>query len=262
MPRELVVVGDLHGDLTALERILERTKPDGFFENPDNKIVFLGDYVDRGKNSIGVLATLLELQSNHPDSVVLMRGNHEAPNLFPFDSHTLQREMYTQMSQGDEIYRKVLSLFDLLPVLTLVKDRIILVHGGLPIHVPSSGKDVRETIIQAARVDPRFMEELLWNDPKDKIANQGAWEKSRRSYGFHYGESITVDWLKLLRARVVVRGHEPCRGFNILHHERVLTLFSCRESYPNFEAAFVRVSEQGIRSLSNATDLIPYIQKL
>src|SRR6478672_5713344 len=55
IPKNLVIIGDLHGDLQSLQRILQEIDYDHFLSNHNNKLIFLGDYVDRGTHSIGVL---------------------------------------------------------------------------------------------------------------------------------------------------------------------------------------------------------------
>lgn len=259
-PDELVIVGDLHGDLPTLEKILNGIDSKKFLESSENKLVFLGDYIDRGKSSLGVLSILLGLQIRFPKSVVLIRGNHEAPNLFPFRAHNFPDEIRSR-SLGDDTYSKVISFFDLLPLVTLIDQRIVMVHGGLPVETPelgSSSLSPREILFEAAR-NPRFTEQILWNDPKDEISGKLRWEKSRRSYGFHYSSEVTQRWLEALHARAMIRGHEPCEGFNILHDGQVMTLFSCKESYPKFGAAFAKIKRERIRSLTRATDLIPFV---
>ena len=69
MPRVLAI-GDIHGCLTALDTLLGFVAP-----TPDDRLVFLGDYVDRGPDSKGVLNRLIELHSR--GHVVCLRGNHE-----------------------------------------------------------------------------------------------------------------------------------------------------------------------------------------
>jgi hypothetical protein len=51
-PEELVVIGDIHGDLKTFFKILEDIKLEHYLANPNNKIILLGDYVDRGPKSI------------------------------------------------------------------------------------------------------------------------------------------------------------------------------------------------------------------
>ncbi|GEE01430.1 serine/threonine protein phosphatase [Gordonia spumicola] len=66
-------IPDLHGCLTALRGAL--TKVD--LSDPSTHLVFLGDYVDRGPDSAGVLSAVKDLCDAHPDQVVALAGNHE-----------------------------------------------------------------------------------------------------------------------------------------------------------------------------------------
>jgi serine/threonine protein phosphatase 1 len=65
-------VGDIHGCLEPLRRLLRTVRP-----KPQDTVVFLGDYVDRGPNSQGVLDFLLKFARLFPQTVFL-KGNHEA----------------------------------------------------------------------------------------------------------------------------------------------------------------------------------------
>jgi serine/threonine protein phosphatase 1 len=66
-------VGDIHGDLEALEGVFARLPALG----RDDTIVFLGDYVDRGPKSAQVIQFVRRLASDGPPKVVALRGNHE-----------------------------------------------------------------------------------------------------------------------------------------------------------------------------------------
>ena len=71
-----VVVGDIHGNLESLVRCVSFFKFE-YNHDPRTKILFLGDYVDRGRNSVECLETILELKLRYPYNVFLLRGNHE-----------------------------------------------------------------------------------------------------------------------------------------------------------------------------------------
>ena len=72
------VVGDLHGTLDLLEHILEQIDHViGSLDLNDPKLVFVGDYVDRGPSSSAVLTRLHELASEFPQNVTCILGNHE-----------------------------------------------------------------------------------------------------------------------------------------------------------------------------------------
>jgi Calcineurin-like phosphoesterase. len=78
---KLIVVTDLHGDLISLNNILKETDFEKNMEsaNPNLRLVFLGDYINSGVNSIGVLERLMELKIKYPKYVTLLRGNNEVP---------------------------------------------------------------------------------------------------------------------------------------------------------------------------------------
>ena len=67
------VIGDIHGDLVALDTLLGRLPMLG----ASDTLVFLGDYVDRGPESRAVVERVRELQASAAFKVVLLRGNHE-----------------------------------------------------------------------------------------------------------------------------------------------------------------------------------------
>jgi len=69
--RRLVAIGDIHGHLSKLDAILDILQP-----CDNDQLIFLGDYVDRGPDSRGVIERLLLLQADFPQTVFL-RGNHE-----------------------------------------------------------------------------------------------------------------------------------------------------------------------------------------
>jgi serine/threonine protein phosphatase 1 len=66
-----LAIGDIHGCLFALDCLLDQVQPQA-----EEQLIFLGDYVDRGPDSRGVIERLLWLREQHPRSIFL-RGNHE-----------------------------------------------------------------------------------------------------------------------------------------------------------------------------------------
>ncbi len=109
IPENLVIVGDIHGDLGSLYKILNGINFETFLANKNNKIIFLGDYIDRGSNSVTVLYTICKLKQTFPQSIVLMRGNHEAVEQFPFPSHDLPQRIdeYFRNNESDKIHSLV-----------------------------------------------------------------------------------------------------------------------------------------------------------
>ena len=70
-PNRLLAIGDIHGCLIQLQRLLEEVRP-----TADDQVVFLGDYIDRGPDSAKVIQELITFQEKFPQTVYL-RGNHE-----------------------------------------------------------------------------------------------------------------------------------------------------------------------------------------
>jgi serine/threonine protein phosphatase 1 len=72
-------IGDVHGHSDKLRALIDRCR-----QHADGRLlrmVFVGDYVDRGPDSRGVIKQLIELQGAMPEHVVCLRGNHEADML-------------------------------------------------------------------------------------------------------------------------------------------------------------------------------------
>lgn len=65
-----LVIGDIHGALKALDQLLERIAP-----GPEDRLIFLGDYVDGWSQSTEVIGRLIALDAQHP--CVFIRGNHD-----------------------------------------------------------------------------------------------------------------------------------------------------------------------------------------
>jgi serine/threonine protein phosphatase 1 len=64
-------IGDLHGEITLLKRLLEQLAP-----RAEDTLIFLGDYIDRGEDALGTLDALMTLASSH--HCIFLRGNHDS----------------------------------------------------------------------------------------------------------------------------------------------------------------------------------------
>ncbi|NGX29039.1 MAG: hypothetical protein K940chlam1_01232 [Candidatus Anoxychlamydiales bacterium] len=141
---KLVLKADMHGDYFSLIQHLISLQKQGYLDKNYNvkkefkdKIViaFLGDYIDRGKNSFEVINLLMKLKINNPNEVVLLKGNHEDLNLSKQYIHKKERQYY----QNNELCKKLDKFFSSLPLSVLVgtKDDINkyqythLTHGAL-----------------------------------------------------------------------------------------------------------------------------------
>jgi serine/threonine protein phosphatase 1 len=129
----LLAVGDIHGCLDHLERLMARVEP-----TPEDRIVFLGDYIDRGPDGKGVVEFLIDLGRRFPNCVFL-KGNHEAMFLDFLAGRNQWLYLYNGGASTLESYREERGVripgahLDFLANLPLYyeTDDFIFVHAGL-----------------------------------------------------------------------------------------------------------------------------------
>jgi serine/threonine protein phosphatase 1 len=69
-----LVIGDIHGKLDLLNRLLDKME----YRAGDDRLILIGDLVDRGEDSRGVVTRAIALKREAPNNVIILRGNHEA----------------------------------------------------------------------------------------------------------------------------------------------------------------------------------------
>jgi len=254
---EVIIVGDIHGDLNSLVYILKNSGLlERSFGDKDRSIIFLGDYGDRGVYSPEVYYVILKLKEKFSEKVILMRGNHEGPDDLLASPHDLPSQLQEKFGEGGrEAYTKIRKLFNYLYNAVLISERYIILHGGIP-----SKALTMDDLANAHKTHPKetHLEEILWSDPNDEI--KGTYP-SPRGAGKLFGKNVTEKFLKILDTRVLIRGHEPSEnGFKINHHNKVLTLFSRKGApYHNNYGAYLQIDIS--KKVEDATRLIPYICK-
>ncbi len=107
----VIAIGDIHGHMLALRRLLAGLNKQydifspGFILKPQVQIVFTGDYVDRGENSLETIKAVKILSDKNPSQVFCLMGNHELLSLASFDDASF---LLNGCSEGklnkDEIY--------------------------------------------------------------------------------------------------------------------------------------------------------------
>jgi protein phosphatase len=249
-----IVVGDLHGDLTSLNTIIQQS---GFLTLMANhepvRLIFLGDYVDRGEQSPAVYFTVLSLKLAFVEQVVLLRGNHEGPADLKAQPHDLPLFLQHRFKEHwSKVYEKMCQSFNCLSIAAYVNGRYLMVHGGLP-EVCSL-----QDLAQAPNLHPNqpFLEQLLWNDPDEQVHGNVA---SPRGAGNLFGKDTTNTVLTRLNAKILIRGHEATPdGYKFNHDGKVLTLFS-RKGAPYFNryGAYLQVPLN--KPFENGCQLLPFI---
>lgn len=72
--KRILAIGDIHGMFDKLTALMEQVR----FNPAEDLLVFLGDYIDRGPQSLECLNYVMRLQERYPERVVCLKGNHEA----------------------------------------------------------------------------------------------------------------------------------------------------------------------------------------
>ncbi|VDN42507.1 unnamed protein product [Gongylonema pulchrum] len=128
----LIVVGDIHGQYADLQRIFAAVGRPG-----KTRYLFLGDYVDRGPQSLECICALVAWKIAHPKRIFLLRGNHE------FASVNREYGFYDELAarfsvgQAMRLWKEFNDLFSILPFSAVIKGKILCMHGGLSPHLES-----------------------------------------------------------------------------------------------------------------------------
>jgi len=114
-------------------------------EIPETNYLFLGDFVDRGYNSVETFLLLLSLKVRYPQRVALLRGNHESRQItqvYGFYDECLRKY------GSSNVWKYCTEVFDMLNLAAVIDNKIFCVHGGLTPQIQSVN-DVDNLLILA-----------------------------------------------------------------------------------------------------------------
>ena len=227
--KSLAVLGDTHG-YPEVTRWFFKLAGDADCR------VLLGDYVDRGPQGVENLE-LIASEALERGNVIPLRGNHEDPSMNAYYGFTSE----AVAKRGREYIEKVSVLFRKLPHAAYWKDKVFLVHGGIPCRACSGGPEnpvfLEElySIMEAYRsqgrdplADPLILQ-LLWNDPDPYI---DWFSPNIRGPGtFYYGVKAWTGFLDANRFDLIVRAHETVNGLLVYRPDRT-SIDTPREPLP------------------------------
>ena len=218
----LKICGDIHGQYHDLLRMFQY----GGFP-PDANYLFLGDYVDRGRQSIETICLLLAFKLKFPENFFLLRGNHECSTInriYGFYEECKKR-------YSIRLWKTFTDCFNCLPVAAIIDDKIFCMHGGLS---PDLNKieDIQKIFRPVEVPDHGLLCDLLWSDPDENVSG---WDDNERGVSFVFGKDIVNIFLKKNDVDLICRAHQVVEdGYEFFAKRQVVTLFSA----PNYCGEF------------------------
>ena len=218
----LHVCGDIHGQYYDLLRIFEHCGYPGEYN-----YLFLGDYVDRGKQSLETVCLLLCYKIKYPEKVTLLRGNHESSvtnRIYGFYDECKRR-------YNIRLWKSFTELFNYLPVAALIDDKILCMHGGLSPDLKSI-ENIKDISRPTEIPDNGLLCDLLWSDP-DKEAVE--YDENDRGVSVIFGEKVVTDFNKKNDLDLIIRAHQVVDdGYEFFANRQLITIFSA----PNYCGEF------------------------
>ncbi|KAF7293915.1 Serine/threonine-protein phosphatase [Mycena chlorophos] len=216
------VCGDTHGQYYDLLRLFEY----GGFP-PESNYLFLGDYVDRGKQSLETICLLLAYKIKYPENFFLLRGNHESASInriYGFYDECKRR-------YNIKIWKCFIDCFNCFPVAAVVDDRIFAMHGGLSPDLQSMDQ-IRRIMRPTDIPDTGILSDLLWSDPDNTVRG---WGENDRGVSFTFGPDVVSRFLQKHNMDLIVRGHQVVEdGYEFFAKRHLVTIFSA----PNYGGEF------------------------
>jgi len=210
----IIILGDIHGQFYDLLRLFEYGG-----HPPKANYLFLGDYVDRGKQSIETICLLMAFKVKYPENFFLLRGNHESETvnrLYGFYDECKRR-------YNLKLWKLFTEMFNWMPVAALIDDKIFCVHGGLspdltsldqliklprPTEVPNSG----------------LLCDLLWSDPSLECES---WNDNDRGVSFIFSKEIVKNFIEKNNIDLICRAHQVVEdGYEFFADRTLVTIFS------------------------------------
>ncbi|TQD84911.1 hypothetical protein C1H46_029524 [Malus baccata] len=216
------VCGDIHGQYPDLLRLFEY----GGFP-PDANYVFLGDYVDRGKQSIETICLLLAYKVKFPDNFFLLRGNHECASINRI--YGFYDECKRRFSV--RLWKLFTDCFNCLPVAAVIDDKIFCMHGGLSPEL-NSLEQLRAIERPVDVPDQGLLCDLLWSDPDRDIKG---WGENDRGVSYTFGADKVAEFLMKHDMDLICRAHQVVEdGYEFFAERQLVTIFSA----PNYCGEF------------------------
>ena len=215
----ITICGDIHGQFDDLTELFVNGG-----KCPETNYLFMGDFVDRGFNSVETFLLLLALKVRYPDRITLIRGNHETRQItqvYGFYDECMRK--YGSIN----VWRYCTEIFDYLPISAIIDEKIFCIHGGLSPTI--------DTIDEIRNIDRKqevphdgAMCDLLWSDPDQ---DQKGFGISPRGAGYLFGEDVVNTFEEINKIDLIARAHQlVMEGYKMMFGGKLVTIWSA----PNY----------------------------
>ena len=215
----ITICGDIHGQFDDLTELFVKGG-----KCPETNYLFMGDFVDRGFNSVETFLLLLALKVRYPDRITLIRGNHETRQItqvYGFYDECMRK--YGSIN----VWRYCTEIFDYLPISAIIDEKIFCIHGGLSPTI--------DTIDEIRNIDRKqevphdgAMCDLLWSDPDQ---DQKGFGISPRGAGYLFGEDVVNTFEEINKIDLIARAHQLfMEGYKMMFGGKLVTIWSA----PNY----------------------------
>jgi protein phosphatase len=190
--------------------------------------LFLGNYVDRGSQSLEVLCLLLALKLKYPKQIFLLRGNHEDRKVnryLGFGQECIKR-LGENIDDPNSVFQKMNDLFEWLPLGAVITDKsanhkVFCVHAGFGSTITKL-EDI-EKINRPFKVNlggitdqtQQMAMDLLWSDPTASEDMVGMHpntmrDPTKQNNIMCYGPDQVEKFLKVNQLSMIIRSHQNC----------------------------------------------------
>ncbi|KAI4735120.1 hypothetical protein E4T50_14349 [Aureobasidium sp. EXF-12298] len=231
MDAPITVCGDVHGQYYDLMKLFEVGG-----DPADTRYLFLGDYVDRGYFSIECVLYLWALKIWYPNTLWLMRGNHECRHLTDYFTFKLE----CKHKYSETVYEACMKSFCALPLAAVMNKQFLCIHGGLSPELHTL-EDLKS--IDRFREPPThgLMCDILWADPLEDFGQEKTQEyfvhNHVRGCSYFFSYPAACAFLEKNNLLSIIRAHEAQdAGYRMYRKTRttgfpsVMTIFSA----PNY----------------------------
>ncbi|CAI5448391.1 unnamed protein product [Caenorhabditis angaria] len=187
------ICGDIHGQYVDLIRLFDKC---GF--PPDSNYIFLGDYVDRGRNTYG-----------------------------------FKDDIFNRITTGCEVvYDDLIDMMNMMPLSGLIGKKILCMHGGISPHLTKLN-DLQNCVAPFDGSNDGLEMDLLWADPMN---NQEGFHPNLRGASVSFGEDMVHKACEQLEIDLIVRAHQVVQdGYEFFAGRRCITIFSASNYCGQFD---------------------------